>query len=96
MLEQLPLAAIGAIGTPGLLALAVYLVLTGRIVPRSTLEDVKAGLVEQLTFWRTTAQKKDHTIELLSEANRILADETGASVTKVMGAIQDKAGVHDG
>lgn len=42
-----------SLGATGLLAVVVILILTGRLVPRSTLEDVRADKDKQIEVWRT-------------------------------------------
>lgn len=40
--------SVGDIGFPGLLSLAIYLILSGRLVPRSVVEDVRADRDERV------------------------------------------------
>lgn len=42
-----------SIGATGLLAVVVILVLTGRLVPKSTVEDLRADKDKQIEIWRT-------------------------------------------
>lgn len=88
-MESIPWAAIGGLTPSGLLILAVWLVLTGRIVPKSTY-DVMVSAKES---WRDAATKKDAIIHTQAETIR---DQSAVSetVVKVMTAVQDanKAG----
>jgi hypothetical protein len=84
MLDSEPWAVIGALTPSGLLGLAMWLVLTGRLIPKS-MYDV---MVEAKNHWRNTA-------ETLKETNSVQArtiekqTAVGDSVIKVMGAVQD-------
>lgn len=84
MMESISWAAIGGLTPSGLLILAVWLVLTGRIVPKSTYE----VMVKARDDWQATAQKKQEIIHTLSETVR---DQSAVSdtVVKVMSAVQD-------
>lgn len=42
-----------SIGATGLLALVVIMILTGRLVPRSTFEDLRADKDKQIEVWRS-------------------------------------------
>lgn len=89
MLDQIPLEFIGAISSPGLLGLAVWLVLTGRIVPKATYD----VMVKRGDDWQATAMKKQEIIATLAETVReqSVVSQTAA---KVMSAVQEanKAG----
>lgn len=83
-MDQVPWAAIGGLTPSGLLILAVWLVLTGRIVPKSTYD----VMVKARDDWQATAQKKQEIIHTLTETVReqsVVSD----TVVKVMSAVQD-------
>lgn len=42
-----------SLGATGLLAVVVVLVLTGRLVPKSTLDELRADKDKQIEIWRT-------------------------------------------
>lgn len=42
-----------SLGATGLLAAVVILILTGRLVPRSTLDDLRTDKDKQIELWRT-------------------------------------------
>lgn len=73
----------------GLYILLVLLLFFERIVP---IGRVRA---EQKTteYWRESSEKKDETIAKLIETNGVLVNGVGKTMEKVMGTIQEKAGV---
>lgn len=83
-MDQIPWAAIGALTPSGMLMLAVWLILTGRIVPKSTYE----VMVKARDDWQSTAQKKQDIIHTLAETVReqSVVSQTAA---KVMTAVQE-------
>ncbi|QRQ79185.1 hypothetical protein [Glutamicibacter protophormiae] len=83
-MDQIPWAAIGALTPSGMLMLAVWLILTGRIVPKSTYE----VMVKARDDWQSTAQKKQEIIHTLAETVReqSVVSQTAA---KVMTAVQE-------
>lgn len=83
-MDQIPWAAIGALTPSGMLMLAVWLILTGRIVPKSTYE----VMVKARDDWQATAQKKQEIIHTLAETVReqSVVSQTAA---KVMTAVQE-------
>lgn len=66
-----------SIGSAGLLAVVVIMILTGRLVPRSTLDDLRADKNAQIETWKTAyeramageEQQRSH-VRTLLEANR--------------------------
>lgn len=66
-----------SLGATGLLAVVVVLVLTGRLVPRSTLDDLRTDKDKQIELWRTAYEtsmsaqdvQREH-ISALLEATR--------------------------
>lgn len=83
-MDQIPWAAIGALTPSGMLMLAVWLILTGRIVPKSTYE----VMAKARDDWQSTAQKKQEIIHTLAETVReqSVVSQTAA---KVMTAVQE-------
>lgn len=73
----------------GLLGLFVLFVLLGKLTPIGRVRDEQ----QHTTFWRTAATNKDKVIANQAEALRYVCEESGLSVSKVMGELQDKAGV---
>lgn len=84
MIEDIPWATIGGFTPYGLLMLAIWLILTGRLVPKNLYE----VMVRAKDHWRDAA-------ETLKETNAVQArtiekqTTVGESVIKVMGAVQD-------
>jgi hypothetical protein len=83
------------IGATGLLALAVVLIFRGSLVPRSTVEQMRADKNEQIKVWREayeTSQKanelKDRQIDALLVAAR--------TTTHVVTAMSEAAGLNSG
>ena len=84
MVEQIPWAAIGALTPSGMLMLAVWLILSGKLVPKATL-DRETTRGDQ---WRDTAAKKQEIIQVQAETIRDQA-VISETVAKVMAAVQD-------
>lgn len=83
-MESIPWAAIGGLTPSGMLILAVWLILTGKIVPKSTYD----VMVKARDDWQATAQKKQEIIHTLTETVReqsVVSD----TVVKVMSAVQE-------
>ena len=84
MLDEIPWQALGVLTPSSLLGLAVWMILTGRLVPRYLYE----VMVKAKDQWRATA-------ETLKDTNAVQASTiekqtvVGASVIKVMGAIDE-------
>lgn len=84
MLEDITWQALGGLTPYGLLMLAIWLILTGRLVPKNLYE----VMVRAKDHWRDAA-------ETLKETNAVQARTiekqtmVGESVIKVMGAVQD-------
>lgn len=89
MLDGIPLSLVGALGTPALVSLAVLLLYFERLVPIGRVRSEE----KHTAFWRTAATNKDKVIANQAEALRYVCEESGLSVSKVMGELQDKAGV---
>lgn len=83
-LSAIPWATLGGLTPAGLLGVAVWLVLTGRIVPRSTYET----MVQMKETWRDAATKKDEIIHTQAETIRDYS-VVGETVSKVMSAVQE-------
>lgn len=89
MIDGIPLSLLGGIGTGTLVTLFVLLMYFRKIVPEKTLKDEQ----EHTSYWRGVAMNKDTTISNQAEALRYVCEQAGLSVSKVMGELQDKAGV---
>lgn len=90
-METIPWAAIGALTPSGMLMLAVWLILTGRIVPKSTYE----VMVKARDDWQATAEKKQEIIHTQAETIRDQA-VVSETVAKVMSAVQEANRAGDG
>ena len=73
----------GDVGFGVLVVAAVWLIYTGRLVPRSTVEDIRAdrdrivGLkTEEATAWRDAAKESAQTTAALTEQYRALLEST--------------------
>ena len=73
----------------GLYILLVLMLYFERIVP---IGRVRAEQ-ETVKYWRESSEKKDETIAKLIETNGVLVNGVGKTMEKVMGTIQEKAGV---
>lgn len=89
MIDGIPLSVLGGIGTGTLVTLFVLLIYFERVVPIGRVR----GEEKHTTYWRTAATNKDKVIANQAEALRYVCEESGLSVSKVMGELQDKAGV---
>ena len=90
MMDAIPWAAIGGLTPGGIVTLVVWMVLTGRIIPKSTYD----VMVKARDDWQATAQKKQEVIQTQAEAIRdqsVVAE----TVAKVMTAVQDATRVGD-
>jgi hypothetical protein len=83
-----------SIGVGGLLALAVILILRGALVPRSTVQQMRADKEAQIVMWRTayeTSQRdhaiKDRQITALMEATK--------TTNNVISAMSEAAGLSE-
>lgn len=88
-MDQIPWATIGALTPNGLLMVTILLILTGKLVPKQTL-DRETTRGDQ---WRDTAAKKQEIIQVQAETIRDQA-VISETVAKVMSAVQEanKAG----
>jgi len=102
MIEGIPWDAVGTGGATTLLAFTVWLILSGRLIPKATydmtvklLNQEKAAIARSLDHWQATAMAKTEIIKTLSET---VHDQTIVSevTAKVMGSIQDAAKSEDG
>lgn len=59
----------------GVVALVVFMILTGRLVPRSTIEDSRKDWNERLAEARAEATKWENAARLAQEANVVQADQ---------------------
>ncbi|KUM31565.1 hypothetical protein AQ436_00035 [Arthrobacter sp. EpRS66] len=91
MVDQIPWAAAGALTPSGLVILTVLLILTGKLVPKATLDrETKRG-----DQWRETAAKKQEIIQVQAETIRDQA-VISETVAKVMSAVQEANKAGDG
>ena len=90
-MDAIPWTALGSLSPAAMLMLAVWLILTGRIIPKSTYD----VMVKARDSWQETAQKKQEIIHTQSETIReqMVVNET---VTKIMTSIQDANKPGDG
>ena len=73
----------------GLLVLLLLLFYFEKVVPIGRVRAEE----KRTDKWQAVAEKKDATIADQAETIRVLAKEAGPSIVKVMGELQDKAGV---
>lgn len=67
MLDGIPLD-LGDLGATGILAAVVFMILTGRLVPRKVLEDVRAdrdARLAEAAYWHTAFQTSQNQIDVL-------------------------------
>lgn len=83
MIDGLPVIDLGA---TALLAIVFLLVVTGRLLPRRTVDDTVNNLKEERDHWRTAAEERS------SQLSELLA-ATDTS-TKLIEALTDVANVH--
>ena len=86
MIDGLPLN-VTDIGTGGLVAIIIVMILTRRLVPLGALKDEQ----KMTAYWREVSDKKDATIAALTETNKMLTDGVGKTVEKVMSELQQRA-----
>ncbi|MBF6672454.1 hypothetical protein [Glutamicibacter sp. FBE19] len=91
MVDQIPWAAIGALTPNGLLMVTIWLILSGKLVPKATL-DRETTRGDQ---WRDTAAKKQEIIQVQAETIRDQA-VISETVAKVMSAVQEANKAGDG
>ena len=84
MVESIPWAAIGALTPNGLLMVTIRKKISGKLVPRATL-DRETTRGDQ---WRDTAAKKQEIIQVQAETIRDQA-VISETVAKVMSAVQE-------
>lgn len=57
----------GTIGPSGALILVVLLILRGRLVPRSTLEDLRKDKDRQIDTWQTAYERSEQAREIMRD-----------------------------
>lgn len=84
MIESIPWDAVSTGGATTLLGITVWLILSGRLIPKSTYD----VMVKAKEHWRDAATEKDKTIATLV---RTVDKQTviGDSVEKTMTAVQE-------
>ncbi|WP_138443513.1 hypothetical protein [Sinomonas susongensis] len=89
MIDGIPILSVQTITPVGLYILLVLLLFFERVVP---IGRVRAA--EKIAdYWRESSETKQATIEKQADTINVLTKEVGATVAKVMGEIQQKAGV---
>lgn len=83
-MDAVPWEFLGGLTPPALLGLAVWLILTGRIVPKATYESMERSR----DHWQETALKS---VETIAVQARTIEKQTviGDTATKVMDAVQE-------
>lgn len=81
----------GALTPSALLLLAVLLIFRGDVVPRRTVERELAAKDAEIATWRKAYETEGEQSRVLTETNRVLSVEVGATVTKVMDALQERS-----
>jgi len=84
VLEGIPWSVIGGLTPSALLSIVVLLILTGKIVPKSTYD----AMVQSKEHWRDTAEKRQETNHTLARAvdKQQIASDT---IIKTMHALQE-------
>ena len=90
-MEALDAIPWGALTPSTLLLLAVLLVFRGDVVPRRTIERELASKDAEIATWRRACETEGEQNKVLTETNRVLSIEVGATVTKVMDALQERS-----
>lgn len=84
LLAGVPTDLVTSIGGGGLLALAIWLVLTGRLVPKSTHEETRLDRDE----WRKTAETTQKRLDVISQQmDKLLA--SSLTVERFMTSLQE-------
>lgn len=85
----------GVVSPVGAIIAFVTLVMTGRLIPRSThllmlkvQQDQMIQIVEDRKYWRDASNLKDQTITALTDSNETLTTEVAQSIHKTMTALQ--------
>lgn len=77
-----------SLGATGLLAAVVIMVLTGRLVPRSSLEDLRTDKDKQIEIWRTAYETSMAAQEVQREQLSALL-EANRTTTRVIQSIPE-------
>ena len=75
-------------GAVGLLSLTVWLIFTGRLVPRSAVDDIRADRDN----WRQVALAKEETRQVEAAQNNVVLEELSATVDKFINSLPPPAG----
>lgn len=81
-----------SIGSAGLLAVVVIMVLTGRLVPRSVVEDLRADKDAQIETWKTAYERAVSAQDVQRDHIRTLL-EASRTTTHVIQALPQAAGL---
>ena len=84
---EIPWTIVGDVGAGALLALTIWLILTGRLIPKSLHDTQLAEVSRSRDYWRDASAALSKTNEILSETVRETAT-VGATVKKVMESLQ--------
>ena len=85
-MEAVILELVATLGPPGLLALGVWLIMTGRLVPRRTYEDALHDRDE----WRAESRIKDQELQVKNDQLAHLA-EVGKTQVAILSALKNGA-----
>lgn len=83
MLDGLPAELIGALGLGPLVALAVFYVLTGRLMPRSTHDQIVADKEAQIAYLRETLTTEQERGRLQAEQVHELLEHSRTTVAVI-------------
>lgn len=82
------------IGATGLLAGFVLAILTGRLVPKASLDDLRADKDKQIEIWRTAYETSMATQEVQRQQLSALID-ANRTTTRVIQAIPEAVGLNE-
>jgi hypothetical protein len=89
VIDGVPLPAFESLTPAGLVILLFILLYFERVVPIGRLRDAQKAA----DILRQTSEQKDAVIKTQGETIRVLTDDVGKTVAKVMGELQHRAGV---
>ncbi len=83
-----------SLGATGLLAVVVVLILTGRLVPKTALEDLRTDKDKQIETWRGAYEKALEVQDAQREHIAALLDAT-RTTTRVIQALPRATGINE-
>lgn len=83
------------IGATGLLALAVILIFRGSLVPRSTVNQMRADKEAQIQMWRDAYEMSQRAVDLKERQIDALLEAT-RTTSHVVAAVSEAAGLNSG